>query len=110
MAERNATELRCEAPAGWAEAVARRGAGDPLGDRLTASGRLALVRAVRLEPRRGAKPGAMARVVVSEPRGEDLVVVLRQPSGALSVHRPSGRPSRRGGSVAFDLPLLPPPA
>jgi hypothetical protein len=49
------------------------------------------------------------RVVVEKPRGEAFVVVLRQPSGALSIHLPVAGPARRGNGAVFELPLLPPP-
>ncbi len=100
--------VRCEAPPGWAEATARRGATDPLAARLAEGGRLAPLRSLRLEPRRGAGAGT-ARLHLPEGSG-DVVVVLRQPSGALSIHRPeAGGASRRGGATV-DLPLLAPRA
>jgi hypothetical protein len=108
MAERRAIEVRCDPPAGWAEAGPRRAtATDALADRLVDGGRLALERVFRLTPVRGAGEGGTARVVVPEPRGEAFVVVLRQPSGALSIHRALPRPSRRGAEAVFELPLLP---
>ncbi len=109
MANERANEVRCEAPRGWAETPARRAAPDPLGRRLTEDGRLELVRTFRLVPRPGAPEGA-ARVVLPARRGEDLLVVLRQPSGALSIHRPAGAAPRRGANeVVFELPLRRPP-
>jgi len=110
MPERRAIEVRCEPPSGWEEPRPRRAAArDPLADRLSAGGRLALVRAVRMVPSRGAAEEGKARVVVTHAEGEDLLVVLRQPSGALSIHRPPARPGS-GVDVAFELPLRPPPA
>ncbi|HRY45545.1 MAG TPA: hypothetical protein P5164_16530, partial [Thermoanaerobaculia bacterium] len=109
MANERAGEVRCEAPHGWAEAPARRAAPDPLARRLTEGARLDLLRTFRLAPRPGA-PDGTARVVLPARRGEDLLVVLRQPSGALSIHRPVGATARRGsGEVVFELPLRRPP-
>ncbi|MHB8800395.1 MAG: DUF7379 domain-containing protein [Thermoanaerobaculia bacterium] len=109
MANERANEVRCEAPRGWTETPVRRAAPDPLGRRLTEDGRLDLLRTLRLAPRPGA-PEGVARVVLPARRGEDLLVVLRQPSGALSIHRPSGGAPRRGaGEVVFELPLRRPP-
>lgn len=109
MANERANEVRCEAPRGWAETPARRAAADPLGRRLTEGARLDLLRTLRLAPRPGA-PNGVARVVLPARRGEDLLVVLRQPSGALSIHRPAGAAPRRGAAeVVFELPLRRPP-
>ncbi len=111
MPVERAIEVRCESPSGWAEAAPRRAAApDPLGDRLVAGGRLALVREIRLSPPRGATGEGAARIVVPDAHGEDLLVVLRQPSGALSVHRPLARPARRGAGAVFEIPLFPPSA
>lgn len=111
MDEGRAFGVRCEAPSGWAEAAGRRAAGpDVLAGRLENGGRLALVRPVRVSPLRGLRPGGTLRVVVEKPRGEAFVVVLRQPSGALSIHLPAAGPARRAGGAVFELPLLPPPA
>lgn len=107
MPEKRAIEVRCEPPSGWAEAGPRRAAErDALAERLVAGGRLALVRLFRLVPLRAAGEGGTARVVVPQPRGEAFVVVLRQPSGALSLHRPDVRPGPGGEPVVLDLPLL----
>ena len=109
MAERRAIEVLCEPPAGWEESRPRRSAApDPLSERLSAGGRLEPAAALRLAPGRGAAEGP-ARVTVADARGEDLLVVVRQPSGALSVHRPAARPARGGGFV-LEVPLHPPPA
>ncbi len=109
MANERANEVRCEAPRGWAETPARRAAPEPLGRRLTEGGRLDLLRTLRLAPRPGA-PDGVARVVLPARRGEGLLVVLRQPSGALSIHRPVGGAPRRGSAeVVFELPLRRPP-
>ena len=111
MAEERAFEVRCEPPPGWAEEAPRRASPpDSLPDRLVAGGRLALVRPVRLAPAGGAARGGTARLVVSGAPGEALLVVLRQPSGALSIHRPVAPPSRRSPGSVFELPLLPSPA
>ena len=107
MPEKRAIEVRCEPPSGWAEAGPRRTAErDALAERLVAGGRLDLVRLFRLLPLRDAGEGGTARVVVPEPRGANFVVVLRQPSGALSLHRPAARPGPDGKAVVLDLPLL----
>ena len=103
-----ASGVRCELPPGWAEGSARREGSDTLADVLTRGGRLDLVDAVRLVPRRGASGGS-ARLVVPGPPGADLVAVLRQPSGALSIHLPRARPAGTEGGPAFVLPLLSPP-
>lgn len=109
MANERASELRCEAPRGWAETPARRATPEPLGRRLAEGGRLDLLRTLRLAPRPGAPDGA-ARVALPARRGEDLLVVLRQPSGALSIHRPVASTARRGAAeVVFELPLRRPP-
>ncbi len=109
MANERTNEVRCEAPRGWMETPARRAAPEPLGRRLTEGGRLDLLRTFRLAPQPGAPDGG-ARVVLPARRGEDLLVVLRQPSGALSIHRPVGAAPRRGsGEVVFELPLRRPP-
>ncbi len=109
MANERASELRCEAPRGWAETPARRATPEPLGRRLAEGGRLDLLRTLRLAPRPGAPDGA-ARVSLPARRGEDLLVVLRQPSGALSIHRPVASTARRGAAeVVFELPLRRPP-
>ena len=109
MANERANEVRCEAPRGWTETPARRAAPEPLGRRLTEGGRLDLLRTLRLAPRPGAPDGA-ARVVLPARRGEDFLVVLRQPSGALSIHRPAaGAPRRGAAEVVFELPLRRPP-
>ncbi|HMM35829.1 MAG TPA: hypothetical protein PKA62_13970, partial [Thermoanaerobaculia bacterium] len=79
MANERAGEARCEAPNGWAETPARRAAPDPLARGLTEGARLDLLRTFRLVPRPGA-PDGTARVVLPARRGEDLLVVLRQPS------------------------------
>ncbi len=110
MEEGRAFGVRCEAPSGWAEAAERRAAGaDALAGRLEDGRRLALVRLVRVSPLSGTRAGGTMRVVVEKARGEDFAVVLRQPSGALSIHLPVERPARRGGEAVFELPLLPPP-
>jgi hypothetical protein len=107
MTGKRAIEVRCEAPSGWTEAGPRRAAErDALAERLVASGSFALARLIRLVPMRGAEEGGTARVVVPRPRGADLVVILRQPSGALSLHRPAARPGPDGEAVVEDLPLL----
>lgn len=108
MPEKRAIEVRCEPPSGWAEAGPRRLVeADPLAERLVAGGRLALARLVRLVPLRGGGGRGTARIVVPNPGDSDLVVVLRQPSGALSLHRPALLPSPVGEPVVLDLPLLP---
>ena len=100
-------EVRCEPPSGWAEAGPRRAAErDPLAERLMTGGRFALERLFRLVPIRGAGEGGTARIVVPQPRGADFVVVLRQPSGALSLHRPAARPGPRAEAVVLELPLF----
>lgn len=102
--------VRCEPPSGWTEPPPRREPDpDPLAGRLVSGGRLALVRPLRVSPLRGARAGGTMRVEVAGARGEDLLVVLRQPSGALSIHRPVERPARRGDATVFLLPLHPPP-
>jgi len=109
MANERANEVRCDAPRGWTETPARRAAPEPLGRRLTERGRLDLLRTLRLAPRPGA-PDGVARVVLPARRGEDLLVVLRQPSGALSIHRPAAGALRRGAAEGvFELPLRRPP-
>ena len=109
MANERANEVRCEAPRGWTETPARRAAPEPLGRRLTEGGRLDLLRTLRLAPRPGA-PDGVARVVLPARRGEDFLVVLRQPSGAVSIHRPAaGAPRRGAAEVVFELPLRRPP-
>ncbi len=107
MPEKRAIEVRCEPPSGWAEAAPRRGAErDALAERLVAGGRLGLVQLFHLVPLRGAGEGGTARIVVAEPRGADFVVVLRQPSGSLSLHRPAARPGPDGEAVVLELPLF----
>ncbi|MBK9089447.1 MAG: CHAT domain-containing protein [Holophagales bacterium] len=107
MPEKRGIEVRCEPPPGWAEAGPRRAIEpDALAERLSAGGRLALAGLFRLLPLRGAGEGGTARIVVPEPRGADFVVVLRQPSGALSMHRPASRPAPDGGPVVLELPIL----
>ena len=97
---------RCEPPPGWTEAAPRRsGEGDPLGAALVRSGRLELLREHRLAPRRDAAAG-VAAVVFERRAAEGLLVVLRQPSGALSIHRPA---ARARGPARFELPLVAPP-
>lgn len=108
MTERRAIEVRCEPPSGWTEAPPRRVDEDPLAAKLCAGRRLALVRALRLVPAPGARAGGSARLLLEVPRGEAVVVVLRDPSGALSIHRPG--PARRGEPLRVVLPLAPPPA
>ena len=104
MAERRAVEVRCELPAGWEEARPRRSATpDPIAERLSAGGRLALESALRLVPARGAAGGTL-RLAVPDARGEDLLVVVRHPAGSLSVHRPATRP-RRGAGTVVEIPL-----
>lgn len=97
---------RCEPPPGWAEAAPRRASeADPLGALLAEGGRLELLREIRLAPRRDATSGGDAVVTVGRGEADGLLVVLRQPSGALSIHRPA--PASRGrGAARFDLPLL----
>lgn len=108
MAERRASEIRCEVPPGWAETVSRGGGPDPLARGLTEGARLELLRTVRLTPRRDAAAGT-ARVVLPARRGEDVLVVLRQPSGALSIRFPAGRAARGGSAeVVVELPLRAP--
>lgn len=107
MSEKRAIEVRCEAPPGWAEAGPRRAAErDALAERLVASGSFALARLFRLVPTRGAGEGGTARIVVPRPRGADFLVILRQPSGALSLHRPDARQGPNGEAIVPDLPLL----
>ena len=109
MAGRPAIEVRCEPPSGWAEAGPRRTAErDGLADRLVAGGRLSLARLIRLVPLRGAGEGGTARIVLRTPPGADVLVVLRQPSGALSLHRPAVRPGPAPEPVVVELPLLAP--
>jgi len=109
MPEKRAIEVRCEPPVGWKEEPPRRAAErDALAERLVAGGRLALARLIRLSPLRGTTEGGTARIVVPQPGGTDLVVVLRQPSGALSIHRPASRPARRGAGLVLELPLAAP--
>jgi len=111
MADGGAFGVRCEAPPGWAEAAGLRAPGaDLLAGRLPLDGRLEVAGLVRLSPLRGAIGGGTARVVVARARGEDFGAVLRQPSGALSIHRPVASSPRRGAEAVFELPLLPPPA
>ncbi len=107
MADRTLA-VRCEPPSGWTEAPPRRTAvDDPLAVALAAGGRLELLREVRLAPRREAAAGGSAVVTVGRGEPEGLLVVLRQPSGALSIHRPEPAPRARG-PARFKLPLLPP--
>ena len=109
MAGRPAIEVRCEPPSGWAEAGPRRTAErDGLADRLVAGGRLSLARLIRLVPLRGAGEGGTARIVLRTPPGADVLVVLRQPSGALSLHRPAVRSGPAPEPVVVELPLLAP--
>lgn len=111
MPEKRAIEVRCEPPVGWKEEPPRRAPEqDALAERLVAGGRLALARRIRLSPLRGTTEGGTVRIVVPQPGGMDFVAVLRQPSGALSIHRPAPRPARRGAGLVLELPLAAPRA
>ncbi len=107
MPEKRAIEVRCEPPAGWTEERPRRAAErDALAERLVAGGRFTLVRVSRLVPLRGVTEGGTARLVVSQSAEDDLIVVLRQPSGALSIHRPAVPRGPDGEAAVLELPLL----
>ncbi len=106
MPEKRAIEVRCEPPVGWKEEPPRRAAErDALAERLVAGGRLVLARIIRLSPLRGTTEGGTVRIVVPQPGGMDFVVVLRRPSGALSIHRPASRPARRQAGLVLELAL-----
>jgi hypothetical protein len=107
MGERRAVGVRCEPPAGWQVVPGRRAPdADPLVARLTEGGRLEVAASVRLAPARGAGEGP-ARLALAAAPGDDLLLVVRQPSGALSIHRPAPRQGR-AREDALEVPLTPP--